>query len=129
MLQGMDTSSAQNENDPTVAFGVLGDFWIKQKARLFVSATCAVRFVYKSTLQNSNPLGYGCRTKSKRGRCGQVPGGKGEPHPGKDASPKTHSLAVLPSTFSLKNTKTTHVHTAAQHDKRRPDAKKKPGHD
>lgn len=31
MLQGMDTSSAQNENDPTVPFGVLGISGLSRK--------------------------------------------------------------------------------------------------
>lgn len=64
LLQGVDTSSAWNQIDLVVLSCVLGDFWIKQGARLFlpVEATCAVRFAHKSTLQNSNPLGYCCQT-------------------------------------------------------------------
>lgn len=61
------------------------------------------------------------KSKSKRDGGGQVPGGKGAPGPGKDASPKnTFSLSL----FSLKSTKTTHVYMALYHDKRRLEAKK-----
>lgn len=100
--------------------GVLGDFWIKQKAWLFLpgAATCTVRFAYKSKLQNSNPLGYGAdRYLVGREHLVQA----------RLNLPETHPLALLPFTFSLKSTKSTHVHTVSHHDKRRPEAKKERG--
>lgn len=100
--------------------GVSGDFWIKHKAWLFLpgAATCAVRFAGKSTLQNSNPLGYGA-DRYLVGREHLIQAGL--------HLPETHPLAVLPFPFSLKSTKSTHVHTVSHYDKRRPEAKKRRG--
>lgn len=103
---------------PHGAISVFGDFWIKQKARLFLpgAVTCAV------CIPKFQPTGLLLPKARARGMgVDRYLVGREHLVQARTHLPKTHFPFHF---FLLKAQKTTHVYMALYHDKRRLEAKK-----